>query len=140
MGDDATDINQMWQIVTFAPGVQGTTTGNDILDPIPWEIQEEAVSWVEELDMDWEDASDVEKSTWLQKHGDEIVSLMGWADIKAQGKGDVRRPPQVDKQTYDKNWNAVFGDKRKHVCREFVRDKQGVSRCYHCDEPQEAPF
>lgn len=55
-------------------------------------------------------------------------------DILASGKGDNYRP--VNKDEYGKNHDQVFGEKPKHVCRKYIRDKQGVSVCYHCNEPE----
>lgn len=43
------------------------------------------------------------------------------------GKGDAPRPMQVDKKTYESNWEATFGKKpKKEVKDELFRS----SKCY----------
>lgn len=83
----------------------------------------------------WDDLDPEEQSSWVTKHKDDLMGLMN-LEIQANGKGDNRRPAEVDRTTYDANWQAVFGDKRKHVCREYVFDKDGNERCYFCNEPK----
>lgn len=34
------------------------------------------------------------------------------------GKGDKRRPPKVDRETYEKNWERIFGKPKKKARRE----------------------
>lgn len=50
------------------------------------------------------------------------------------GKGDTPRPIS-DRDQYDKNWEAVFGGRKKHTCSQFV-EVDGRERCYHCNEPR----
>ena len=49
-------------------------------------------------------------------------------------KGDHFR--DVNKELYDKQFAAIFGDKPKHRCREWYRDEQDTVRCYFCNETQ----
>ena len=57
--------------------------------------------------------------------------------IECNGKGDTPRP--VEREAFEPNFETVFGEKPKHVCRKFV--KMGNRRCcYFCGEPEETPF
>lgn len=99
---------------------------------------EESKQWEEEYEetgmhvddenlLPWEQD---DASEWLEKHSDGIRGLEALEAMN--GKGDTPRP--IDKEKFDKNHAAIFGEKPKHVCRKFIRDDRGISRCYHCYE------
>lgn len=50
----------------------------------------------------------------------------------ANGKGDSPRP--VDQEAYDRNYEAIFGKTRKHVCRQWTKMPDGTTACYHCGQ------
>jgi hypothetical protein len=55
------------------------------------------------------------------------------------GKGDHQRQPLIPREEVDKKFEGIFGQTRKHVCRQFVRvPNSDVRRCYYCDAPEEA--
>jgi hypothetical protein len=62
-----------------------------------------------------------------------------YTGMSMNGKGD--NPRKIDdREEYDKNWNAIFGDKRVHKCYQFVRIPGREGRfCYWCGEEEE-PF
>jgi len=33
--------------------------------------------------------------------------------MSQNGKGSKRRPKQIDQKTWDKNWDRIFGNKKK---------------------------
>lgn len=40
------------------------------------------------------------------------------------GKGSKPRPYSVDRKTYDKNWDSIFGKKEKQEKNQKDKDKQ----------------
>jgi len=74
----------------------------------------------------------VEKSTLFP----DLWICSGCGDVQElNGKGDTPRP--VNKTEYDKNWEAVFGPERKHVCRQWVKADDGTLKCYFCGASEE---
>lgn len=56
--------------------------------------------------------------------------MMNDETLAQNGKGDTPRP--VNKTEYDKNYEAVFGKQKKHVCNTWVSTPHGERQCYHC--------
>jgi len=50
------------------------------------------------------------------------------------GKGDSYR--KVNRAQFNDNFDAIFGVKPPHVCKEWVRGNDGMPRCYYCNEPR----
>jgi len=46
------------------------------------------------------------------------------------GKGDYRRKRQVDKETFEKNWDAIFG--RKEAPTQLCESCQGKGGSWDC--------
>lgn len=49
------------------------------------------------------------------------------------GKGSSPRPYSVDKDTYDKNWDLIFGNKKKNQPAVSDNDNTGTDRNEYYD-------
>lgn len=98
-----------------------------------WNLENMARASEKELDEDreWQDEP---PEDYLEGQMDLFEPDTEDSDILASGKGDNYR--QVNKDEYGKNHDQVFGEKPKHVCRKYIRDRDGTSRCYFCGEPE----
>ena len=74
----------------------------------------------------------VVESEWFDNHEAELEGLVGLDEILANGKGDTPRP--VDPKKWE-NFDKIFGTRPKHVCKQYIKNSDGVRICYHCSEP-----